>query len=169
MLIEGAKLDQQPERTRRLRRHQASADLLRAAVVGWPDDRLHQPLPHQRQVLVGDLLVRLGMVAFLTDRQISQPKCQASYNVKSAKCRPHQHLHPLSYLYPFPVQVKPGDHHSLCELLPLLQGDEQQSQLLCEPDSPRKCFCGFIRAACVTVPVPVRIPCREHGGNACRR
>jgi hypothetical protein len=70
MLIEGAKLDQQPKRTRCLGRHQASADLLSAAVVGRPDDRLHQPLPHQRQVLVGDLLVRLRMVAFLIDRQM---------------------------------------------------------------------------------------------------
>lgn len=43
----------------------ASANLLGAGVVGWPDDRLHEPLSHQRQVLIGDLVVHLSMVTFL--------------------------------------------------------------------------------------------------------
>jgi hypothetical protein len=131
MLIEGAKLDQQPERTRRLGRHQASADLLRAAIVGRPDDRLHQPLLHQRQVLVGDLLVRLRMVAFLIDRQMitlhvqnqnqNQTKVPGPHvSRRHAGCSSGTRL--SSYLHPFPVQVKPGDHHSLSKLLPLLQG-----------------------------------------------
>lgn len=49
-------------------RHYFSANLLSVGVVCWPDDRLHEPLSHQRQVLVRYPLVHHRMVTFLKDQ-----------------------------------------------------------------------------------------------------
>lgn len=104
-----------------------SANLFCIRVVRGPYHSLDETFTHQLQVFIRDLLIYLSMVASLNITMTERKK--DFHFVQVFFCRfekKRRERFRIPYLHPFPIQVKPCYHHSLCKLMLLLSLEKKE-------------------------------------------